>query len=216
VRAYNELLTNTGDEAHRREHYTVAGSWLRDDTDGAEFLRHVFAPQKDELAVGFKMMHHHASAAPASSAWDLLRSDPDLHVIHLWREDLLRVLVSDQIAARVKSWNVFVGEPLPEQPEPFAINPDRCRAEFEQLIRWRQRASQWFPAQPFLDLEYERDIANNFDRSMVRVFDFLGIPAVPVVKRLLKLARRTPREQLSNFSELAAAFSETPFATFFR
>ncbi len=214
VRMHNELLTNTEDEATRRRLYTVAGRWLADGGDEAGFLRHVFEQQHGEAAVGFKLMHHHASA-PGSLAWDLLRADAELCVVHLWRDDYLRTLVSEHVASRTGIWNILGEGPLPDEVEPFALEVEQCRATFEQLDHWLARARDWFGGHPLLELEYARDLEQGFQVTIERVFALLDLPAVAIQKKLLKLSRRSPREQLSNFHELRAAFADTRYARFF-
>ncbi len=215
VRMHSELLSNTTDEEERRRVYSVAGRWLRDTDDGAEFLGHVFTPRAGEAAAGFKLMHYHAASPPTSSAWDFLRADTGIRVIHLWRDDLLRCLVSDHVAQRTRVWHVYERAEPPKEPVPFPLSPECCWKAFRDLDGWRARAREWFAGHPFLELEYQRDLERDFGAALTRVFEFLGVPPVSVEKRVVKLARRSPREQLSNFDELAATFAGTPYARFF-
>jgi len=216
LRVYNELLTNTEPEEARRRHYSLGERWLADDSDGADFLRHVFTQENGEAGVGFKLMHHHASAPPHSTAWDFLRADADLHVIALHRDDLLATVVSNELALRTGVWNVESDSPLPDQVAPFTLGVEHCREQLDRLAASATRARQLFPEQPLLELEYQRDLSGDYDATVARVFRFLGIAPIPTRKRLARMARRSPREQLANFDELAAAFAGTLYARYFR
>jgi LPS sulfotransferase NodH len=215
VRMHGEILTTTEDEAARRASHAVAGRWLADGDDGAAFLRHVFIPQGDESAVGFKLMQNHARRPPHLSAWDHVCGDRELRVIHLWREDLLACALSHFTAARTRIWHVADGEGLPPEPEPFAVSVEHCRAEFTRLEQARARARALFSSHAFLELEYRRHLDGDFGVTMARVFEFLDVPAVTVRQRLCKMARRSPREQFVNYAELARAFAGSPYARFF-
>jgi phytanoyl-CoA hydroxylase len=212
LRVHNELLTNTEDEESRRRLYSIGGRFLGDGDDEAEFLKHVFSPLGDEVGVGFKLMHHHARG-PRSSGRDFLRADRDLHVIHLRRDDYLACLVSEEVALRTGIWNVLgAGEP-PDVP-PFALGVEECRATFEKLAGWHRAAREEFANQPWLEVGYG-SLTRHFDATLARVFEFVGVEPAPVEPRLQKLARRSPKQQLSNFDELQAAFHGTEFARFF-
>lgn len=213
VRMHDEILTTTEDEATRRDRHAVAGRWLADGDDAAAFLRDVFMPQGDESAAGFKLMENHARRH--LSAWDHLGGDRELRVIHLWREDLLACALSHFTAARTRIWNVIDGAGLPPEPEPFAVSVEECRVEFTKLEQARARARAWFSSHAFLELEYRRHLEGDFGVTMARVFEFLDVSAVTVRQRLIKMARRSPREQLANYAELARAFAGSPYARFF-
>jgi LPS sulfotransferase NodH len=214
VRMHGELLTNSEDEATRRRVHSVDGRWLTDGGDGAALLEHVFAP-RGEAAVGFKLMHYHAASGPAATAWDLLRRDGALGVVHLRRDDLLACLVSDEVAQRRKVWHVDADRPLPDELPPFPVSPERCRALFERVDHWIARTRDWFGDHPLLELEYARDLAADLSGAAARVFAFLGVAPIAVDERLRKIARLGPREQLSNFAELEAAFAGTRWAHLF-
>jgi LPS sulfotransferase NodH len=215
VRMHGEILTTSEDEATRRRVHSVDGRFLADGADGADFLAHVYAP-RGEAAAGFKLMHYHAPSGPAATAWDLLRRDRDLRVVHLRRDDLLACLVSDEIAQQTRVWHVEPGRPLPDEPPPFPLSPDRCRALFERVDGWLARARDWFADRPLVELEYARDLEGDLDATAARIFMFIGVTPIPVERRLRKIARRTPREQIANWDELAAAFAATRWAHLFR
>ncbi|MFO0566277.1 MAG: sulfotransferase [Polyangiaceae bacterium] len=211
---HNELLTTTEDEASRRRLYSVAGRFLHDGGDEADFLRHVYAASAQSRATGFKLMHHHASRA-GSTVWDFFESDPELGVIHVYRDDALETLISERVAQKTGIWNVVGDGPLPDEPPPFTIEPAEARARFDELEAWRRQARRRFAPHPFLELEYRSDLVSDFGGSMARVFEFLGVPPVPVTEKLARLRRLRPAEQVANFAELAAAFAGSPYERFF-
>ena len=77
---------------------------------------------------------------------------------------------------------------------------------------WAQDA---FARHPTLTLEYEQDLCGDFRDTMVRVFDFIGVPAEPVRPELVKQRVRPPSEQILNYDELRRWFRHTLFEEFF-
>jgi hypothetical protein len=200
-----------------RRFYDVDGRLYRDDEDGATFVREVLFPAgSGHAAVGFKFMYHHGRQPPALSAREMLSADRDVHVIHLYREDLLACLVSLDVATRSNVWHVAAGsDDRPAEVEPFPMPKVRCERYFRHMTEQQSEARTVFADHPFLELEYQRDLVDDYEDAMQRVWRFLGLPAMPTTPWLVKTATKSPSEQLSNFDELASSFAGRPEARYF-
>ncbi|MFI7453480.1 sulfotransferase [Nonomuraea sp. NPDC049714] len=176
-------------------------------------------PSEDRpAAIGFKFFYDHARAPRAISAWDYLRDDPEVRIVHLVRENLLDCLISTMTAEHTRVWEIEAEtyEKTPEPP-PFVIPPADCAAYFEKMTALRRRATTELaaPGRAVLEIEYERDVHSDFDGTLRRVQEFLGVPARPLPQRLRKLSRRPAHVLIANYAELSRHFAPTPARAFF-
>jgi hypothetical protein len=101
---FNPIMKGIGFYVDGYDNSSAQDRELRD-RDLREFLRQrIFCPHPNEIrAVGFKMPHGHFEWFPSLLEW--LIEDKDLHVLHLTRRNLLRMLVSLRIAQRTGGWS---------------------------------------------------------------------------------------------------------------
>jgi LPS sulfotransferase NodH len=188
--------------------------------EGERFLDElVFADSSEDRphAIGFKFFYDHARSGRARSAWDYLRRHDEVRVVHLVRENLLDCLLSTRTAEHTGVWEVEADAPVPAEAPTFTIPPAECEAYFDRITGLRSRAvAELFSSERrVLDLEYDRDILRNFDRTLGRIQEFLGVPPRPLPQRLKKQARGPARARIENYEELSRHFERTPFATYF-
>ena len=206
VRCYGELF-HPRPEVRALHHRLDDGRSWREGDDAGEFLASVFAAPRP--AVGFKLFYNHCEAA-----LEALSRDSRLRVIHLHRENLLAAYVSLQIAIATDRWQVRAGEQASEAHPPLSLDAALCREFFVRVEAQRARALERFAAHPRFEVEYHA-LTAQFDESLARAFEHLGVAPVAVEKRLLRQASRPLREQIANFDTLAAAFAGTPWARWF-
>jgi LPS sulfotransferase NodH len=188
--------------------------------DGAQFLDDLVygdpSPDRPD-AIGFKLFYDHARHGRTASAWDYLREQRDVRVVHLVRANLLECLVSTRTAELTNVWEVDEDEGTPGQPPPLRLTATECTEYFERLTTLRDRADGdlGLSHRQVLEIEYERDVHHDFDSTMRRVQHFLGVPAATLPMRLRKLSTRPVHERVANFAELADHFRDTRFRAFF-
>jgi len=204
-------------EPSRRDFHAIdGGRWYRDGDDGAAFLRDaVYVPRGERDVIGFKLFYEQAPARPAASAWDYLAGERDLRVIHLYREQLLESLVSQEIAKITDEWMVHRGAAQPpRQLPPFELSPERCRQHFDTVLADRRRALDKLAGLPRLEIEY-RALCDDFDTSVAACCRHLGVAPIRAEKQLVKQAARPVREQVANYDALVRHFAATPYARYF-
>jgi LPS sulfotransferase NodH len=189
--------------------------------DGGQFLKDlVFGDASDDapLATGFKFFYDHARVEPReNSAWDYLRQNQDVRIVHIFRRNLFDCLVSIKTAERSKVWEVEVDDPLPPVLSPFVISPEECEAYFRSTIRMRERTiSELTTAgRQVLDVAYEQDVLANLDETLRRIQVFVGTSPITLKKILQKQSSGPVSERVQNYSELCLHFENTPFRSFF-
>ncbi len=194
-------------------------SAYKDGHDAREYLeREVFGEHLDRPAVaqGCKIFYEHArNDVQAKRAWEYLIADEDVRVIHLTRDNLLDCFVSLTVARKTGEWVLF-REGAPTTIKPFAVSPDSCEVYFDNMECLRTWANRAFAKHPLLHLEYERDLTANFERTMSRTCEFLGVRQFDF-QMYTRRQRLVPTiEQLTNYDELREYFRFSPHERFFQ
>ncbi len=209
----------------------------------ARFLEErIFCEHPDGThAVGFKAAYEHISEF--SGVVERLRDKTELHVIHLKRRNLLRLLTSLKIAKMTGVW--FEGDPKARlgkkltarnalravrHPWQAAVKvrglwkgPDRPAInisvdEFKTFIDETQRNISHFDSlfreHPLVTVHYE-DLVNRRQQVFDQVQKFLGVKTQPFTTTLRRQNPDTLNDLISNYDELYDAFKGGPYQEFF-
>jgi LPS sulfotransferase NodH len=215
VTAYGELFHSSEE---KRAKWPIRGRYYRAGEDAIAFLEETaFAPPSDpaKLATGFRIFYGHSRQdSAASRVWDYLAEDRDVRVIHLVRNNLLESFVSESVARRTGEWLRRLNEEAPPAPDPFEADVRECEKYFNNISSMHVWAREHFAGHPFLELSYE-EMCSEYQATLDRTFELLGVAPVPVCAPYRKQASRPVRDQLSNFAQLREAFLGTPYERFF-
>ena len=153
---------------------------FKDGEDGARFLdERVFAaPGREGIrCCGFKLFYDHARFdASVKTAWDYVRSQREIRIIHLIRRNLLESLISLRIALVTGKWAHRLNSiGIPTGVPPFRIDPADCHEYFNRIVSWENWAASALDDHPLLRIEYESDTCRDFSGTMDRIFGFLGV-----------------------------------------
>lgn len=170
---------------------------------------------------GFEVKFYHLAAAGLDAASLLAALDRRGfgRFVVLRRRNLLRKIVSSQVARRTGRWHLPAGQapelrPLRIDPQAVAIDGGtapllavlaRYEAEFralEPLLQDRE----------VLELHYEDDIAPDPGRAYRRTTAFLGLPGHEAAVRLRPTTPWPLAAVVENFAELRAHLAGTPYA----
>lgn len=230
VRMYGELFNDEEDErarAFRGEqivHKKISlgskyPSYCRKDMDGGRFVHdHIFSDHDESLfSVGFKLFYDQAAGHLSdSTVWKYLVEDNDIHIIHLLRNNLLESWVSLQTALLTDEWTRESSLTSLAYPIlPLELDIASTEGYFDHITSRVMWAQSTFGNHPSIEISYEHDICNDFQMTMHRLHDFLGLPRVGVTKPLKKQAFGSLRERIKNYDELARFFRSTPYGEFF-
>lgn len=158
------------------------------------------------------LIHRDGQIAEGNPAWHYLASRADLVVIHLYRENLFRQFLSEQVALKTGIWHCEVGKPLPPTPA-VRVDPADCirvmvqrKARFEQLRRL-------FAGLPHVCIRYE-DIQADVHRTLAYCQGFLGVEIRTLTVAFRKRTPQPTSELVSNFVELRECLANTEFVKF--
>lgn len=211
--------------------------------DPPAFLRsRIFRDWPPEVrAVGFKLLYFDYVDFPG--LLEALTEDRELHVIHIQRRNLLRVLVSRkraeatgvwvQDARRVNRARLLMGLRHPLRaatrltrlfwrpaPSPGAgapkvtIAPQEC-LDFALQTRLRiESYERRFAEHPRMTVHW-RDLDARLDETVAGVERFLGVEPRPAAVTLRRQNPEPLRELIANYDELYEALKDTPDAPVF-
>jgi hypothetical protein len=131
--------------------------------------------------------------------------------LSLYRQSLLQTMVSALRALKSKQWLLPIGERNAASDERLFIPVEKFRKFVDLVTADRERACALFADHPMLTLEYQKDVVDQYDVSIRRIEDFLGVAPSPLPRKLQKQAQVPVSEALSNFAELRAAVVDTKY-----
>ena len=139
-----------------------------------------------------------------------LQSKPELRVIHLRRQNLLKVHVSALLMNKRRN----VQATAPTEAIWIHVDPERAISGMRKARAEYEKYDDAFESQRRLHLNYEDLIdGQNLQAEIARrICDFLGVKFVPMKSKLVKLNPESLREMVTNYDELANAVSKTEFA----
>lgn len=180
----------------------------------AQFLdQHVFKRfSKSISAVGFKLFYYHAQDDSRKTLWPFLKNQTDLGIIHLKRNNALKVLLSEKRAFETDRWTNTTG--IEEENFSTALEFEECRRVFLRNEEEKKHFDRYFEGHRKLDVIYE-DFVADWTREMERIQDFLGVPHETVRPSTYKQSNQRLSEIIANYFELKERFRSTPWQGFF-
>ena len=114
--------------------------------------------------------------------WTYLVSDKSIKVIHLQRENLLRVHVSRLIAGKTDIWkNESGGKEITSKK--VKVDTDEMLVDFKKTQSMIKKANGLFASHSTINISYE-SLASDKGREMAKVFNFLNVPNQNVASSL--------------------------------
>ena len=182
----------------------------------AHILANIFSQYPERVrAVGFKIHYNHPGDRNATQIWKRLRQMDDLHVIHLKRKNLLRTIVSSQIAQKLRLTQISKASKRPTLLERSVLltAPD-LRDRFMTTQKHEFNFSQKFSEHSSLHVFYE-DLVANPEQEFRRITDFLCLPFFLPEIRVKKMNPEKLSSLLPNYAALKADFAGTSWESFF-
>lgn len=155
----------------------------------------------------FKVMYNQL-ARPFALRY--LREHDEIRIIHLRRDNLLKLHVSTVLMPKRRELQATA----PVDPIWIRVDPEKAiasmrkaRARYEEFERIFERHSR-------LAVAYEAliDVQSLRPETGRRICEFLGVPPHPMRSALVKVNPDSLRSLVTNYDELAAAVSRTEFA----
>lgn len=186
------------------------------------FLDRVFAAADDPKvkAVGFKMVYGHIEKFKKISKNLLLKkllSIPDLRVVKIRRENVLKLYVSLLVAKKRAEKDMTFNAYRPQDVETrvtVAVDPE----EFSNFVKRTEineyRYDRYFQDKETIEIRYE-DVVGNRAKEMGKVMHFLGVEQRPLRLQTFKVRQKPVSEVVENYQDLERKFRGTSFEKYF-
>lgn len=160
--------------------------------------------------VGFKVQYHQWANRRAR---EVLREMPDLRLLHVVRNDVLRTLISAKVAAASRRYQI---RELPSGPPvPVRIERDELEAAHHNYAAARTCFERDFAPCARLEVEYQAWLTDR-PGLLHRVQTFLGVEVREDLSTdLVKTGTSDLREALDNYEALRDEVRGTPLARYF-
>ncbi len=171
-----------------------------------------YQPREDggqEKVVGFQLMYDQLARYSPLQKW---AAEPDVSIIHLIRENAVKLLISRIVAKKTGAYQ-FARKKGP-RPKVY-LDPTETISELNRIVGLREKMRKKFSNNPYLEITYER-FFSEYPVESERVFAFLGIPKAEMEfpAFLKKLNPNSLEDLVENYDEIAAALRGTPYEQF--
>jgi LPS sulfotransferase NodH len=162
-------------------------------------------------AVGFKIFYYHARDSQ-QPLWSFLRDQKNLKIIHLKRNNTLRVLLS---LKRAFQTNIWTNNEITEVERlKYSLDYEECLGEFIWSETVKKEFDTFFRDSDKIDIFYE-DLASGYEIELKRILAFLHVSFENLKPTTYKQSSQPLSEEISNYFELKERFKDSPWHEFF-
>ena len=163
-------------------------------------------------ASGFKIFYYHPLDTKCPELWRELTSNKDLKIIHLHRENLIKTIISRQIALKTDVWSSEKKDRYSSYN--FEIPPKKIENEIKRTLTWRNEFGKMFENHDILELSYE-DFINAKSHKLFIIQDFLGVSQMKLKSHLKKQQKKPLSKIIKNYDEIERYFNGTNWKKYF-
>jgi len=158
--------------------------------------------QTSTLAAGYKIFYYHPNDSDSEEVWNLHLKLKNLKVIHLKRSNILRTVLSKQIASKTKQWSINNNsEKIPIEQKQIKLSIDESIEEFEKTRNWENDFDLKFKNHSLIEITYE-NLTSNTQKELEKVANFLKVKPFKTFKTSIKRQNTEPLEQIiTNYQE---------------
>lgn len=141
-----------------------------------QLLKQKVYPKKVRaLYRGFKLFYYHPQDSDDKSIWEILENDKNVTVLHLMRENLLRVHISRLIADKTGTYtNRNNKRKLPVNEKKITVDCDALIKDFEQTEEYIENTKEMFSSHKYMEVTYE-ELTQNQAETMKGILDFFDL-----------------------------------------
>jgi len=189
-------------------------SWLRDHSYD-ELLDEGFSCTDANVhCCGFKIFYYHPQDDPSKRVWELLRDIPELKVIHLTRDNILRTVLSQKIASQTEVWLERVNSDTKNLEKEVVLCQKELERQFVQTRSWISEFTQYFASHDVCNINYETLVSSPLSVTAA-LYDFLGVDSIAAHTELRKQNTEPIESLIKNYVDLKEYFIESEWSSFF-
>lgn len=166
-------------------------------------------------ASGFKIFYYHPLDDKSCPIWDDLVKIKKLSIIHLKRRNILRTLISREIASNHDTWLATSRKKVRAiKNKAVTFDVETLKIRFNRTKEWEAKGDEMFKNHPLLHVCYE-DMVRDPEGIFAKITDFLDIPYIQPETNLKRQNPESMKVLLKNYDELKSAFNNTKWESFF-
>ncbi len=158
--------------------------------------------------VGFKIFYYHPQDSDSKEVWDFIKNDDSINIIHLTRGNMLKTVVSRQIAVKTNKWSQYNNRVIPVEEKRIVLDIDYCLNEFESTKEFEKNIKKEYEREKFKELTYE-DLIEDNQEVMNQIFNFLEVRNVKVLSSHKKQNKEKLEDLIINYKELVAVLKHS-------
>ena len=161
--------------------------------------------------VGFKLFYSHPFHTTDRDVWKFILEDPDIRIIHLVRENKLRLYVSSLIARKTSKWTRKSNNKISLAEKQIEIDFDSFCSRLDKIREYENQTRINFKNHQFLEISYE-ELVSDKKNTMSRVFEFLQVKTSKFKSDYKKQNSETLRDLILNYDEFVERINETEYS----
>ena len=161
-------------------------------------------------AVGFKLFNHHLT----EDEWNKFLSYKEFKIIHLTRENHLRMIVSHHIGEKTHQHFSYAEKGIETKEKRVSLDASTLIDSLEKIKKREILTRERFRDRELLEVVYE-DLVRKPRQEFQCMADFLGVSGIDSSK--IPLARQNPeqlKQLIINYDEVYATLKNTKFAKY--
>lgn len=159
--------------------------------------------------VGFKIFYYHPLNSNDEFIWNKIKSDRDIKIIHLIRENILRSYISSQIAHKTQIYGLtpgMINQNL--QDRKVSIDIEDCLKEIKKTEAYQDKTRLEFSHHPFIEITFKGLVLEK-TITMGRIFNFLNVTSKKTTSNLSRQNPEKIQNLVLNYIELDKALRNT-------
>ena len=185
----------------------------------ASIIKNFYSKQpRYTKAAGFKLFYSHpndASESEREAIWAQLAAIDNLKIVNLRRQNVLRALVSKEIAAQSGEYFSTKKSNGSKSSKKIEFKPEKLHVELDKNEHREKTCLNRFNHCEKLEITYEQLVSNPGETHQA-LCDFLNVDQVSLSSDLKKQNPEPIKEILTNYTELEEYFSGTAYSSFFK
>lgn len=165
-------------------------------------------------AVGFKLKYEELSSPHYAQVLDLIRSDTDLKIIFLDRENLFERYVSHYVVMNVTGVTLIRSSDPKPKLRPITLQLAEIEQSFKDELKKREQFRALFSVHRSIETTYEKLSADTV-AEMNRIYGFLGLTKHTASSTTKKILDTNLASFITNYDEILEHFSGTRYTYYF-
>lgn len=137
-------------------------------------IKAIFPPKAVKKIVGFKIFYYHPLDSNDLDIWEYLRTNKNIKIIHLTRQNTLRTFLSRKIAFKTKKWRDT--KVIPREKKKTFLDREEFDDFAARTMQYEQATRKSFAEHDYMEISYEQLVKNK--RTVL-----------PVILRFLKASK---------------------------